>query len=81
LHYAIHNVTFGPPYSKIEATRLLTRIGESNHASIALFQGLGFSIAKEVNVFGEIEMRALGEPQEIFAKWEPEGTTIDFPEI
>jgi hypothetical protein len=41
---------------------------------------LGFSIAKEVNVFGEIEMRALGEPQEIFAKWEPEGTTIDFPE-
>ncbi|PVG00720.1 hypothetical protein CPB86DRAFT_782267 [Serendipita vermifera] len=79
LHYAIGNITIGASHSKVETSHLLTRVGQSNHASIALFQRLGFSIAKEANVFGEIEMRALGETQEVLAKWDPEGIAMDFP--
>ncbi|KAL0069310.1 hypothetical protein AAF712_003675 [Marasmius tenuissimus] len=36
---------------------LLTRITESNEASIQLFQKLGFKVTKRVEVFGEVEMR------------------------
>ncbi|KAJ7255696.1 hypothetical protein C8J57DRAFT_598882 [Mycena rebaudengoi] len=38
-------------------TSLLTRISESNVPSIRLFEKLGFSITKRVEVFGEVEMR------------------------
>lgn len=42
---------------KISPCRLLTRISETNIASIALFQKLGFQVTKRVEVFGEVEMR------------------------
>lgn len=41
----------------IPPQNLLTRITESNEASIRLFQKLGFEITKRVEVFGEVEMR------------------------
>ncbi|KAF9269753.1 hypothetical protein L218DRAFT_890577 [Marasmius fiardii PR-910] len=41
---------------------LLTRITESNEASIKLFQKLGFKVTKRVEVFGEVEMRWRGCP-------------------
>ena len=42
---------------KISPSRLLTRISETNIASIALFEKLGFQVTKRVEVFGEVEMR------------------------
>ncbi|PFH48042.1 hypothetical protein AMATHDRAFT_76923 [Amanita thiersii Skay4041] len=44
----------------IPARHLLTRITESNMASIKLFEKLGFEITKRVAVFGEVEMRWRG---------------------
>ncbi|KAG7095295.1 hypothetical protein E1B28_006063 [Marasmius oreades] len=41
----------------ISPRSLLTRITESNEASIRLFQKLGFEVTKRVEVFGEVEMR------------------------
>ncbi|KAK1222398.1 hypothetical protein PQX77_014731 [Marasmius sp. AFHP31] len=41
----------------IPPRHLLTRIMESNEASIKLFQKLGFKVTKRVEVFGEVEMR------------------------
>jgi hypothetical protein len=50
----------------INSSRLLVRIGQSNTASIALFSKLGFTITKEANVFGEVEMRFTSGDEE---KW------------
>ena len=36
---------------------LVTRISESNTASIRLFEKLGFRLTKKVEVFSEVEMR------------------------
>ncbi|KAJ6622894.1 GNAT domain-containing protein [Mycena sp. CBHHK59/15] len=41
----------------VPPTSLLTRISEANTPSISLFEKLGFSITKRVEVFGEVEMR------------------------
>ena len=41
----------------ISPCRLLTRISETNIASIALFEKLGFQVTKRVEIFGEVEMR------------------------
>lgn len=41
----------------IPPTCLVTRISESNIASIRLFEKLGFRVTKKVEVFSEVEMR------------------------
>lgn len=41
----------------IPAESLIVRIGAANVASIALFERLGFSISKKVEVFNEVEMK------------------------
>jgi hypothetical protein len=38
-------------------TSLVVRIGAFNVSSIALFQKLGFSISKRVEVFEEVELK------------------------
>ncbi|KIJ33014.1 hypothetical protein M422DRAFT_96068, partial [Sphaerobolus stellatus SS14] len=47
----------GPESLRIPSERLVVRIGESNSASIRLFEKLGFNMTKIVEVFQEIEMR------------------------
>jgi GNAT superfamily N-acetyltransferase len=41
--------------------RFVVRIGSSNAASIALFESLGFSITRRVDVFDEVEMRIVDD--------------------
>ncbi|GJJ14277.1 hypothetical protein Clacol_008541 [Clathrus columnatus] len=52
----------------------IVRIGESNTASLNLFEKLGFVINKRVKVFKEVEMRF--RPGHVF-KW-TEGETVEF---
>jgi len=42
---------------RVPPRRLVTRIGDTNLASIRLFEKLGFKITKKVEVFKEVEMR------------------------
>jgi hypothetical protein len=41
-------------------TKLVARIGESNNASLRLFEKLSFSVTRRVAVFQEVEMRYEG---------------------
>jgi len=63
----------------VAPSMLVARIAESNVPSISLFQKLGFTVAKEVNVFGEIEMRFTGTDLEQNARWGEAGTEIHYP--
>lgn len=47
----------GPEALHLSPQNLVARIGESNLASIHLFEKLGFVISKKVEVFQEVEMR------------------------
>jgi hypothetical protein len=55
-----HQYTFEDSPLKIPPTFLITRILETNSASIRLFEKLGFEITKRVDVFKEVEMRYRG---------------------
>ena len=65
LSYAIKSVGISPG-------SLIARIGQSNPASIRLFESLGFKIEKVVEVFDEVQLRWIASPgvnaerQEIF---------------
>jgi len=52
-----HSHTFEDSPLKIRPTSLITRISDTNVASIRLFEKLGFEITKRVDVFEEVEMR------------------------
>lgn len=60
------------------ASTLVVRIGQSNVASISLFQKLGFTITKEANIFGEIEMRFIGDVDEGSTKWGEPGMEVHY---
>ncbi|PPQ73953.1 hypothetical protein CVT24_012542 [Panaeolus cyanescens] len=51
------NASLPPSPLNIPPSSLLVKIGDTNHASIKLFQKLGFEIVKRVEVFQEVEMR------------------------
>lgn len=60
LHYATGYPFFPKTISsplKIDPTRLLTKISETNAPSISLFESLGFKLTKRISVFSEVEMR------------------------
>lgn len=48
----------------IPKDKLVVRVGERNEPSIRLFEKLGFTITKRVEVFEEIEMRLRPSPSE-----------------
>ncbi|KAJ3505232.1 hypothetical protein NLJ89_g7525 [Agrocybe chaxingu] len=52
---SLHNLPTSP--LNISPHYLVTRINDTNHASIRLFEKLGFQVTKRVEVFHEIEMR------------------------
>ncbi|KIM36330.1 hypothetical protein M413DRAFT_449211 [Hebeloma cylindrosporum] len=52
-----HQYAFEDSPLKIPPTSLITRILETNSASIRLFEKLGFEVTKRVHVFKEVEMR------------------------
>ncbi|KAF8961188.1 GNAT domain-containing protein [Flammula alnicola] len=52
-----HRHTFEDSPMKIPPQCLLTRISDTNVASIRLFEKLGFQVTKRVEVFNELEMR------------------------
>lgn len=62
-----------------QVDKLLVRISAANEPSIALFSTLGFALTKEANVFGEIEMRFSGEPEDIERNWAVWSTELDYP--
>ena len=67
LSYAISTIGVKPH-------NLMAKIGSANTPSIRLFESLGFSIVKVVEVWDEVELR--WRPDEPEAKWEssiPEG--------
>ena len=55
-----HQYTFEDSPLKILPKFLITRILETNFASIRLFEKLGFEITKRVDAFKEVEMRYRG---------------------
>jgi RimJ/RimL family protein N-acetyltransferase len=46
----------------VAPTSLVVRIGAYNIPSIALFQKLGFSVSKHVEVFDQVEMKFAWDP-------------------
>jgi L-amino acid N-acyltransferase YncA len=64
---------------RLAPSMLVARIAQSNVPSISLFQKLGFTVAKEVNIFGEIEMRFTGTDLEQNTRWGDAGTEIHYP--
>jgi len=65
-----------PPQLPISPTNLVVRIGESNGPSIMMFEKLGFTISKRVEVFQEVELR-LKEPEISQKLWEA-ARVLDF---
>jgi len=61
LSYAISTIGVKPH-------NLMAKIGSANTPSIRLFESLGFSIVKVVEVWDEVEL--LWRPNEPEAKWE-----------
>jgi L-amino acid N-acyltransferase YncA len=64
---------------RLAPSMLVARIAQSNVPSMSLFQKLGFTVAKEVNIFGEIEMRFTGTDLEQNTRWGKAGTEIHYP--
>jgi len=61
---------------------LIARIAESNKPSISLFHRLGFTITKDANVFGEVEMRfTVGDTggRDTIRSWGEAGIEIHYP--
>lgn len=52
-----HSHSFSESPLKILPGSLVTKISDTNTASIRLFEKLGFEITKHVEVFHEVEMR------------------------
>ena len=52
-----HEYNFDDSPLMISPSCLLTRISDTNAPSIRLFEKLGFTITKQVQVFREVEMR------------------------
>ncbi|THH03579.1 hypothetical protein EW146_g10391, partial [Bondarzewia mesenterica] len=48
----------------VRKNSLVVKIGQDNTPSIRLFEGLGFTIVKTVDVFEEVEMRLAGQAAE-----------------
>jgi GNAT superfamily N-acetyltransferase len=76
--FVSHEQTQETIRAPINPSRLLVRIGQSNTPSIALFSKLGFTITKEANVFGEVEMRFTSGDEEKW--WGQQSTEIVYPE-
>lgn len=83
LHYAVRHRIHLQPKSVtglVEPRKLVlvVRIGQSNVGSISLFQKLGFSVTKDANIFGEIEMRYIADLSKGAARWDEAGVEIHY---
>ena len=54
-----HGESQGPSPLMLDPTHIFARIHESNAASRALFEELGFVVGKESNVFSEMELQVV----------------------
>ncbi|KAF8577561.1 hypothetical protein K439DRAFT_1418141 [Ramaria rubella] len=61
LHLLFHYATSSSGPLHIPPERLIVRIGETNAASIRLFEKLSFHVTKRVPVFQEVELRYRGD--------------------
>ncbi|EIN03469.1 acyl-CoA N-acyltransferase [Punctularia strigosozonata HHB-11173 SS5] len=77
LMFAYATSRSSPAPLPVPARALTVRIGETNEASVRLFEKMGFAVVKRVSVFEEVEMRLVGDSS-VARRW-TEGHHIEFP--